>query len=124
MEAVEMEAVQMETVVHTHHHTFAPSETASVMLDVGGDVGALVLYVAASELGREIEVSRVGGGLRQHAAVRERHLDHGTVCCVVIPGLTAGQYTVWADRTVPAGTVTVAGGTITEVHWSGRAWPR
>jgi hypothetical protein len=90
------------------------------MLDIGGDVGALVLYLAASELGREIEVGRVGGGPRRHAAVRERHLDHGTVCCVVIPGLAAGEYGVWVDRTAPTGTVTVTGGQITEVDWSSR----
>lgn len=99
-------------------HTLAPSQTGSVMLDIGGDIGALVLYVAATEHGREIEVSPVGGGIRTHAAVRARHLDHTTVHCVVIPGLVAGEYTVWAAPTVPAGTVTVTGGQITEVDWS------
>lgn len=107
--------------MHTHrHHTFEASETASVMLDIGGDVGALALYVAATELGREIEVSPVGGGTRRHAAVRERHVGHGTVHCVVIGGLRAGRYTVWFDRAVPAGTVAVAGGQVTEVDWSSR----
>ena len=107
--------------MHTHHHhTYGASEAASVMLDIGAEVGALVLYVAATELGREIEVSPAGGGPRQHAAVRARHVDHGTVHCVVIGGLAAGRYTVWVDRTVPAGTVTVAGGEVTEVDWSAR----
>ena len=108
--------------MHTHHHhATGASPTGSVLLDIGGDVGALVLYVPAAELGREIEVSPVAGGRRTHAAVRERHVEDGHVYCVVIPGLRAGEYTVWADETTtPAGRVTVAGGTVTELDWSSR----
>lgn len=105
---------------HVHpHHQHGPSETGAVVLDIGADIGALALYLPATEAGREIEVSRVDGdGHRTHAEVRERHLDHGSVHCVLIAGLTAGAYTVWADATTPAGTVTITGGQITEVDWS------
>ncbi len=104
--------------MHTdHHHATGASPTGSVLLDIGGDVGALVLYVPATELGREIEVSPVGGGRRTHAAVRERHVEGGHVYCVVIPGLVAGEYTIWADETTPAGSVTITGGTVTELDW-------
>ncbi len=107
--------------MHTdHHHATGASPTGSVVLDIGGDIGALVLYVPAAEIGREIEVGPVAGGRRTHAAVRERHVEGGHVYCVVIPGLRAGDYTVWADETTPAGSVTITGGTVTELDWSSR----
>ena len=102
-----------------HQHTMAASTVGSVVIDVGGDVGALVLYVPASQLGREIEVSRIGSARhRTHAAVRERRLDNGSCYCVVYTGLAAGDYTVWSDDDTPAGTVTVVGGRVTETDWS------
>ena len=107
---------------HHHHHTMDASESASVVLDIGGDVGALVLYVPAAEHGREIEVSRVGtDDPRVHAAVRERMVEAGSVYCMVIGSLQAGEYTIWSDATQPAGTVTVTGGEVAEVDWSERA---
>jgi hypothetical protein len=101
------------------HHTLDASESASVVLDIGADVGALILYVAATEHGREIEISR-GTERRTHAAVRERRLDDGSIYCSVYPGLTAGEYTVWDDETTPGGTVTVTGGEVTELDWTER----
>ena len=100
-------------------HTLGPSPTASVVLDIGADVGALVLYVAADQIGREIEISQVGSfGPRTHAAVRERRLERGALHCVVYTGLAAGEYTIWADETTPGGTTTVIGGHVTELDWT------
>lgn len=100
-------------------HTLDPSPTASVVLDIGADVGALVLYVPAADLGREIEISQVASsGPRTHAAVRERRLDRGALHCVVYAGLAAGEYTIWADDTTPGGTATVIGGHVTELDWT------
>ena len=102
-----------------NHHTLEASPNASVVLDIGADVGALILYTPASEGGREIEISRVGSsGPRTHAAVRERRLDHGSLHCVVYAGLAAGEYTIWADNTTPGGTATVIGGCVTELDWT------
>src|SRR5262249_42287992 len=103
-----------------HQHTMAASTAGSVVIDVGGDVGALVLYVPANQLGREIEVSRTGSGeQRTHAAVRERRVATGSRYCVVYATLAAGEYTVWSgDDDTPTGTVTVVGGRVTEVDWS------
>ncbi len=107
---------------HQHNHTMDASESASVVLDIGGDVGALVLYVPAAEYGREIEVSRDGtDGPRVHAAVRERLVEAGSIYCMVIGGLKEGEYTIWSDATQPAGSVTVTGGQVAELDWSERA---
>jgi len=101
-------------------HTLAASPAASVVIDIGEDVGGLVLYTPHTDLGREIEVSPVGStGRRIHAAVRERRLATGSRYCVVYGGLIAGDYTIWKDETTPAGTVTVVGARVTELDWSG-----
>jgi hypothetical protein len=95
------------------------SESGSVVLDIGADVGALIVYVPAAWHGREIEVSR-GTDRRTHAAVRERHLEDGSIFCVVYPGLPEGDYTIWDDETTPGGTVTITGAEITELDWTQR----
>ena len=100
-----------------HNHTLDASESASVVLDIGADVGALILYVPAADHGREIEISR-GTDIRTHAAVRERIVESGSIYCVVYPGLVADEYTIWADATTPGGHATVTGGEITEVDWT------
>ncbi|HEY1485245.1 MAG TPA: phospholipase [Micromonosporaceae bacterium] len=105
--------------MHTHHHTADASESASVVLDIGADVGALILYVPAACHGREIEISR-GTEPRTHAAVRERIVEDGSIYCVVYGSLPEGEYTVWDDETTAGGTVTVTGGEIAELDWVAR----
>lgn len=105
--------------MHDHHHHLEPSYSGSVVLDIGADVGALVVYVTAAEHGQEIEISPVGTDApRTHTAVRERQVEDGSVYCLVYASLAAGEYTVWGDATTPAGTATVKGGEITELEWS------
>ena len=43
-----------------------PSGPGTVVMDVGGDIGALILYTPAAMDGREIEISR--DGQRLHVA--------------------------------------------------------
>jgi len=104
------------------HHTLDASAAGSVLLDIGADVGALVLSVAAKEAGREIEISPSGTeAKRTHAAVRERIVEDGSIFCIVYAGLVAGEYTIWSDASTPAGTVIVTGGTVTELDWTSRS---
>ena len=37
-----------------HNHTFGPSEIASVVLDIGADAGALIIFTGPDILGSEI----------------------------------------------------------------------
>ncbi len=96
-----------------------PSGPGSVVLEVGADVGALVLYTPPSLDGEEIEISRDGDPRRTHSRVRPRHVPAGTRYAAVYPGLPAGRYTIWRDERHPAATVTVAGGQVTSCHWPG-----
>jgi hypothetical protein len=107
-----------------------------VVLDIGGEVGALILYAPAELSGTEIEISRPGAGPRTHSIVRERRVDQSAtgrrtagrhaapsgpgdaeVYAAVYPGLAAGLYTIWRDAQTPAGTIKVEGGQVASWLW-------
>ena len=97
-----------------------PSGPGTVVLELGADVGALVLLTPAEMDGREIEISRdaVPGARRTHSQVRPRHMPTGTKYAAVYPDLPTGWYTIWADEQRPAGHVVITGGRV--ANWS---WP-
>lgn len=102
-----------------HAHTLADSMAGSVMLDIGGDMGALIITTGPEWHGREIEISRKGDEpeVRTHVAVRARHVAGGVRYTAVYPSLASGAYVIWRNETEPAGTVVVAGATVTEIEW-------
>ncbi|MBV9132921.1 MAG: phospholipase [Chloroflexi bacterium] len=101
-------------------HSHLPAEywtrrhTEPVVLDIGGDVGALVLYTSPALHGHEIEVAPLGSDARRvHSAVLERSIGGRTVYAAVYPELQAGDYEVCcADST----TFTIVGGAVSEVR--------
>jgi hypothetical protein len=103
---------------HGHRHT---ADGGAVVLDVGGDVGAVVLIADESARGLEIEISRLDetSGTRQHVAVHPRFLGTRVVHAAVYPDLVEGDYLLWGPEGDAVLSVTVTGGTVTEV-----AWPR
>jgi hypothetical protein len=110
--------------VHDHHHALGPSESGSVLLDLGGESGALIIHTGRDLHGREIEISRADRDEpRTHSAVRERHVRDGVVHCAVYPDLAAGPYTVWWDTATPAGAISVTGGAIAEFVWPASSPP-
>ncbi|BCJ58477.1 phospholipase [Micromonospora endophytica] len=102
-----------------HSHAYGPTGSGAVLLNLGGDTGALIIHTGRELLGREIEVSRAdrAGEPRTHSAVRERQVLDGTFHSAVYPDLPAGRYTVWWDDDTAAGTVTVVGGIVAEFTW-------
>jgi len=100
-----------------------PSGPGTVVLELGADVGALVLFTPAGLDGREIEISLEDdvAGRRTHSRVRPRHLATGTRHAAVYPGLPAGRYTIWADGQRRAGSVIITGGRITNWSWPDRS---
>ncbi len=101
------------TVVYSHEgNPLPPSYAGSVVLEVGGTVGALVLYASEQLAGAEVEVVRLGEpGHTTHSAVRQRQLAPGRQAfAAVYPGLPAGEYRVDGCREL----VTVNGGRVTE----------
>ena len=100
-------------------HRHGPSGLGTVVMEVGGDVGALVLYTQAGMDGDEIEISRDSepAARRTHSQVRQRQMGTVTKYAAVYPGLAAGPYTLWRDERAPAASVTITGGQITTCHW-------
>jgi hypothetical protein len=96
-----------------------PSGPGTVILELGADVGALVLFTPADMEGREIEISAEGyaTGRRTHSRVRPRHMATGTRYAAVYPDLPAGTYTIWADERGGAGRAVIAGGQVTNWSW-------
>ncbi len=89
----------------------------SIVLDIGRDVGALVIYTEAALHGREIEVSPRGSAARVHVEVLERRINGRPVFAAVFPGLRAGDYDIWEDAAQSSGTVTIVGGEVATVDW-------
>ncbi|HXX60766.1 MAG TPA: hypothetical protein VEI48_05710 [Candidatus Sulfotelmatobacter sp.] len=101
-----------EAAVHGHG-----PRLDDAVLDIGDDVGALILYTDAGYAEREIEVSLEGDEHRTHTAIHERRSGAGTVYAGIYPELRAGRYRIWADRPGLVDRVTIVGGEVAEVDW-------
>ena len=90
-----------------------------VVLDIGGEFGALVLYTPPELHRREIEISPIGQDTqRVHTAVLERIVAGRSIFAAVYPRLTAGAFRVWFDEdpTRP-NTVRIEAGQVAELDW-------
>jgi hypothetical protein len=96
-----------------------PSGPGSVLLDIGGDVGALIIITPARMAGEEIHISPLDDpAARTHALVRERRLGPASCHAAVYPALAAGDYTIWRHAGSPAGTVRIDGGAAARYRWA------
>ena len=99
-------------------HRYGPTSAGTVLLDLGRETGALVLYAPERLAGAEIEISPdTPGAARTHAAVRARPVPSGTRFAAVYEGLAAGGYPIWRDHDIPAGQVSITGGRVASFHW-------
>jgi hypothetical protein len=108
--------------VHTHHLS-GPSEEGSVVVDIGGDVGAAIVSTPATLVGSEIEIRRCGAAWDgTHVAVRERHVSGGVLHAALFSGLELGRYEVRlkGDAASPVATVTIEGGRVSAARLP---WP-
>ena len=97
---------------------YGPSAVGSVVMNLGGDIGALIIEAGRAQLGSEIEISPAAGGTRTHSMVRERLTRPDPRYDAVYPDLAAGEYTIWRDARTPTATVAVVGGQITHFAWA------
>lgn len=90
----------------------------SLVLDIGDDVGALVLYVDDSCLGHEVDITPVGlpQSHHTHTMIRRRRAVDRDFVAGVYPELQSGNYTVWGLDGAPLTEVTISGGRVTEFH--------
>ncbi|MGI8680022.1 MAG: phospholipase [Jatrophihabitans sp.] len=127
----------------TEQSQLGPSSDGTVMLDIGGEIGALILHTDAELLLAEIEVSRVDGEAplppghplehkhpdgeghahvhadpsRTHVAVRERRGPAGVRYAAIYPALREGDYTVWGVDGAARDSVSIRGGEVAELDW-------
>ena len=95
----------------------APSTVGSVVLDVGGDVGALVVVASSVRCGEEIDLIPLADGVPStHTEVRERVLPEGSVYAAVFPGVPAGLYCLRTADGLEA-PVSVVGGQVAAAPW-------
>jgi hypothetical protein len=106
------------------------------VLDIGGDVGALILYTDADYDEREIEISPVDDPEaapvhdhehdhehrhehehRTHTAIHERRAGSVSTYAGIYPQLKAGHYRLWTDDPTLPDRVTIVGGEVAEVDW-------
>lgn len=122
----------------------AHAGAGAVVLDIGGDVGAVIVMTPAGLAGAEIEICPEGrrddepdegrgwwagewrahghahpsGPAWPHVAVLPRPAPSGSRCAAVFPGLRAGRYELWLRPAQPtAVAVSVAGGAVTSIAW-------
>jgi hypothetical protein len=86
------------------------------MLDIGGDVGAMVATMAPATAGREIHLrSEHDPPVSVHTGVWERALGDRTVTAAVFCELAEGAYWVLDGTGTPVHRVDITGGELTTV---------
>jgi len=97
---------------HLHH-----VQGHNVVLDIGGDVGALLIYTSPRRAGDEIEVCPAQQPWRRiHSQVHPRFVGDATVYAAVYPELEAGEY-VCCEESSARPPFTISGGAVTELDW-------
>ncbi len=106
-----------------------PSAEATVVVEIGGSVGAAVIETGGELDGAEIEIRPAGGRWQgAHTAVRRRQVPGGDRFAAVFGSLEAGHYELRlvgeADER-PALRLEVEGGRVARARWpapGGRAF--
>jgi hypothetical protein len=100
-------------VSHGHHHHVGGGVA---VLDIGGDVGALVATMEDATEGTELFLRPAADpSTTVHTGVWHRHLGTTNVTAAVFPELRAGSYAVLDDRGAAVRTVEVVGGSVLEI---------
>ncbi len=91
----------------------------ALVLDIGGDVGALIIYADEPCLGSEIDLTPVGAPRNHHlhTMIRRRRATNKDVIAGLYPEVAEGSYIVWGlQDSGPLGEVTIKGGQVCEFH--------
>ncbi len=99
---------------HNHgpgHHHGAPG--AGVVLDIGGDVGAVIVYLGDQPVGAELDIAPVGEPARRfHTGVHDRDVDGVVTRVAVFPEVRTGRYELLDEHDRPFAVVHATGGAV------------
>jgi hypothetical protein len=90
----------------------------SLVLDIGGDIGALILHAEEKCLGMEIDLTPLGEprSHHMHTMIRRRRAADREFIAGVYPELKEGTYVVWGIDGLELGDVIITGGQVSEFH--------
>jgi hypothetical protein len=103
-----------------HENYSARPHPEYVVLDIGGDLGALIVYTDAAMHGSEVEISPAADdSSRSHKDVLARGEGGKVAFTAVFDRLPEGLYTLWTEGVARARGVEVSAGTVAELDWVG-----
>ena len=106
----------------SHDHGLERVYGEEAVLDIGGDVGALILTTGSEYRGQEVEVSPLDDpDARIHTAIHERRVGDRVVFAGIFPELRAGTYRIWTQRPGLVDRVRIVGGEVAAVDWTAGA---
>jgi hypothetical protein len=90
-----------------------------IVLDIGGDVGALIVHADPDQHDLQIEICRSGeeDGKREHQHVLERPMPGQTMYAAVFGGLRAGSYSLLTHGSIRERDVVIRGSAVTTLDW-------
>jgi hypothetical protein len=90
-----------------------------VVLDIGGEFGALIVYTGADLHGTEVEISPAGDDARRsHKDVLERGEGGRVAFTAVFDRLPQGSYTLWTAGVARAREIAITAGAVAELDWT------
>jgi hypothetical protein len=103
-----------------HEHYAARKHPEFVVLEIGDELGALIVYTDADMHGREVEISPADDDEhRSHKEVLERDQGGCPAYTALFDALATGTYTLWVDDVPRNRGVDIVGGQIAELSWRG-----
>ena len=101
---------------HSHGVVETSPRGGPVVFDIGGDVGALVIYVDAELVGTEIPIEWTAEPDKDvHTGVWPRRVGIESVVVAVYPELTEGRYVIPSIGGHPSREVVIEGGRVAEI---------
>jgi hypothetical protein len=101
------------------HEGYAAREHPEfVALDIGEELGALIVETDAGMYGLEVEIAlHEPDARRSHKQVLARYNGERRAYTLVFDALPAGRYALWLEDRPIASDVQVRGGEVTELDW-------
>lgn len=89
-----------------------------VILDIGGSIGALIVYADEALIDTPVEISAAGSDEDKfHQHILERPMPEETTYAAVFDKITEGKYTLWLHGEPREREFEITGGALAEVDW-------